>query len=193
MLPLQQPPAGHPDPDGVKLKTIRTELARTLRQRFPEETTDVLIFDDWMSCPQWPRTDAENVIFGKAMGLMNDVYVHCDCVMHIHADLPETDTAVQVARANLSGFTLHEQGSDVNRKVVLVALPAAAATPSGSGVAGGDTTASLPSDGDVLVHVGGVPVQGGELRRSLRAREGPTKHTHTHTSKTSSHPNSTTL
>ena len=88
MRRFNNPPLGHPDPDGVKLKTIRAELARTLRQRFLEETTDILVFDDWMSCPQWPRTDAENVVFRQAMGIMNDVYVHCDCVMHIHADLP---------------------------------------------------------------------------------------------------------
>ena len=84
----QQLPVGHPDPTGVKLRTIRSELAPVLRERYPDDATDILVFDDWMSCPQWPRTDAENVVFRQAMGLMNDVYVHCDCVMHIHADLP---------------------------------------------------------------------------------------------------------
>ena len=67
---------------------MRSELAPVLRRQFPGAETDILVFDDWMSCPQWPRTEAENAIFGKAMGLMNDVYVYCDCVMHIHADLP---------------------------------------------------------------------------------------------------------
>ena len=44
----------HPDPEGVKLKLLRDDFIPRLRKRYPE--TNIVIFDDWHSCPQWPRT-----------------------------------------------------------------------------------------------------------------------------------------
>ena len=47
----------HPDPDGVKLKILREDFIPRLRKRYPD--TKIVIFDDWHSCPQWPRTKKE--------------------------------------------------------------------------------------------------------------------------------------
>ena len=53
----------HPDPHGVKLRIMRKEFFPRLRKRFPY--TQILIFDDWHSCPQWPRTTKENLLGRK--------------------------------------------------------------------------------------------------------------------------------
>ena len=82
----------HPDPEGVKLNILRDFIKR-LRKRYPE--TEIVIFDDWHSCPQWPRTEQENAIFYKAMDHMNSMYVYCDVVLFLHAKLPDLDITVR--------------------------------------------------------------------------------------------------
>jgi len=82
----------HPDPDGVKLKILR-EYIRRLRKRYPE--TEIVIFDDWHSCPQWPRTKKEEEVFYKAMDHMNSMYVYCDVVLFLDVKLPELDMTVR--------------------------------------------------------------------------------------------------
>jgi len=83
----------HPDPHGVKLATLRKEFFPRLRKRFPR--TQILIFDDWHSCPQWPRTtQEENDRFKKCMDHMNSVYCYCDVVLFVEAPLPDLDNTV---------------------------------------------------------------------------------------------------
>jgi len=82
----------HPDPEGVKLKLLR-EFIQRLRKRYPN--TKIVIFDDWHSCPQWPRTKKEDEIFHKAMAHMNSMYLYCDVVLFLEAKLPDLDMTVR--------------------------------------------------------------------------------------------------
>jgi len=83
----------HPDPHGEKLQIMRKELFPALRERYPR--TQILIFDDWHSCPQWPRlTQEENDRFKKCMDHMNSVYCYCDVVLFVEAPLPDLDNTV---------------------------------------------------------------------------------------------------
>ena len=83
----------HPDPQGVKLKILREKFFPSLRKRFPH--TEILVFDDWHSCPQWPRlTQEENKRFKKCMDHMNNVYCYCDVVLFVEAELPKLDERI---------------------------------------------------------------------------------------------------
>jgi hypothetical protein len=83
----------HPDPHGVKLAILRKKFFPRLRERFPR--THILIFDDWHSCPQWPRTtQEENDRFRKCMDQMNSVYCYCDVVLFVESPLPDLDNTV---------------------------------------------------------------------------------------------------
>jgi hypothetical protein len=83
----------HPDPHGVKLAILRKKFFPRLRERFPR--TQILIFDDWHSCPQWPRTtQEENDRFRKCMDQMNSVYCYCDVVLFVDSPLPDLDNTV---------------------------------------------------------------------------------------------------
>jgi hypothetical protein len=84
--------AKYPDPNGVKLNILRDFIKR-LRKRYPE--TEIVIFDDWHSCPQWPRTQKQNEVFYKAMEHMNSMYVYCDVVLFLEAKLPDLDMTVR--------------------------------------------------------------------------------------------------
>ena len=84
----------HPDPEGVKLKLLRDDFIPRLRKRYPE--TEIVIFDDWHSCPQWPRTDEENKVFYKAMDHMNSMYLYCDVVLFLEAKLPDLDMTIRM-------------------------------------------------------------------------------------------------
>ena len=58
----------HPDPQGVKLDILRKDFFPRLRKRYPY--TQILVFDDWHSCPQWPlRTKEENDLSGLILSL----------------------------------------------------------------------------------------------------------------------------
>jgi hypothetical protein len=84
----------HPDPEGVKLNLIKNMFAPQLRKRYPY--TKIVLFDDWHSCPQWPReTEAEEIRFRKAMEYMNSMYVYCDVVLFLEVPLPDLDTTVR--------------------------------------------------------------------------------------------------
>ena len=83
----------HPDPHGTKLMVLRKEFFPSLRERFPK--TDILIFDDWHSCPQWPRTTKEEEKrFKKCMDHMNSIYRYCDVVLFIEVPLPKLDDTI---------------------------------------------------------------------------------------------------
>ena len=83
----------HPDPEGIKLEIMRKKFFPQLRKRFPH--TQILIFDDWHSCPQWPRpTEEEQKRFRKCMAHMNSMYCYCDVVLFIEAPLPKLDDTV---------------------------------------------------------------------------------------------------
>jgi hypothetical protein len=82
----------HPDPEGVKLKLLRFYITK-LRKKYRE--TEIVIFDDWHSCPQWPRTKEEDIIFYKAMDHMNSMYLYCDVVLFLEAKLPDLDMTVR--------------------------------------------------------------------------------------------------
>ena len=69
----------HRDPHAVKIDIIVKEFGPLLRKTYPE--TQILFFFDFLSVPQWPRTEAEDKIFRVAMKHMNSVYVHCDLVL----------------------------------------------------------------------------------------------------------------
>jgi hypothetical protein len=92
----------HPDPEGVKLKILRDFIKR-LRKRYPE--TEIVIFDDWHSCPQWPRTKEQDKVFYKAMDHMNSMYVYCDVVLFLEAKLPELDMTVRFCTLIPSNFS----------------------------------------------------------------------------------------
>ena len=83
----------HPDPCGVKLKVLREQFFPKLRERFPY--TQILIFDDWHSCPQWPRpTKEEQNRFQLCMDHMNSMYCYCDVVLFVEVPLPDLDNTV---------------------------------------------------------------------------------------------------
>ena len=83
----------HPDPEGVKLDILRKDFFPRLRKRFPH--TEILVFDDWHSCPQWPRpTEEEQKRFTKCMNHMNSVYCYCDVVLFVQAPLPDLDERI---------------------------------------------------------------------------------------------------
>ena len=72
---------------------MRKDFFPRLRERFPH--TEILVFDDWHSCPQWPRvTEEENARFRKCMEHMNSVYCYCDVVLFVEAPLPDLDERV---------------------------------------------------------------------------------------------------
>ena len=72
------------------------EFGPRLRKTYPE--TQILFFFDFLSVPQWPRTEAEDKIFRVAMKHMNSVYVHCDLVLFIETELPKVDETLHMRR-----------------------------------------------------------------------------------------------
>ena len=92
----------HPDPEGVKLKLLRDDFIPRLRKRYPE--TEIVIFDDWHSCPQWPRTDEENKVFNNAMEHMNSMYLYCDVVLFLEAKLPDLDMTIRTSEIKSDSF-----------------------------------------------------------------------------------------
>ena len=71
----------HPDPQGIKIDIIIKEFGPRLKKAYPE--TQILFFFDFLSVPQWPRTEDEEKQFRVAMKHMNSVYIHCDLVLFI--------------------------------------------------------------------------------------------------------------
>jgi hypothetical protein len=92
----------HPDPQGVKIDVIVTQFGQRLRERYPE--TQILFFFDFLSVPQWPRTEAEEKIFRVAMKHMNSVYVYCDLVLFIETELPTVDMTLFTAKIQVSDY-----------------------------------------------------------------------------------------
>ena len=92
----------HPDPHAVKIDIIVKEFGPRLRKTYPE--TQILFFFDFLSVPQWPRTDAEDKIFRVAMKHMNSVYVHCDLVLFIETELPKVDETLHTATIRVSDY-----------------------------------------------------------------------------------------
>jgi hypothetical protein len=92
----------HPDPQGVKIDIMVKRFGPRLRERYPE--TQILFFFDFLSVPQWPRTDAEDKVFRVAMKHMNSVYVHCDLVLFIETELPIVDTTLLTAKIRISDY-----------------------------------------------------------------------------------------
>ena len=83
----------HPDPEGVKLEIMRKEFFPLLRERYPH--TQILIFDDWHSCPQMPHQNQEEKMrFKKCMKHMNSVYCYSDVILFVQAPLPDLDERV---------------------------------------------------------------------------------------------------
>jgi len=92
----------HPDPQGVKIDIIVKQFGPRLREKYPE--TQILFFFDFLSVPQWPRTDAEDQIFRVAMKHMNSVYVYCDLVLFIETKLPIVDMILRTANVRVSDY-----------------------------------------------------------------------------------------
>ncbi len=92
----------HPDPHGVKLNLLRNDFLPRLRQKYPY--SEILIFDDWNSSPQWPRTKAEDKVFYKCMEHMNSIYCYCDVVIFLEAKLPELDNRIRFQNLVPSDF-----------------------------------------------------------------------------------------
>jgi len=83
----------HPDPHGAKLEILRKEFCPRLRRRFPH--TRILMFDDWMSCPQFPRVSRQETLrFQACMDGMNSIYCYCDVVLFVDAPFPDLDNTV---------------------------------------------------------------------------------------------------
>jgi len=92
----------HPDPQGTKIDIIVKQFGPRLRERYPE--THILFFFDFLSVPQWPRTEAEEKIFRVAMKHMNSVYVYCDLVLFIETELPIVDTKLLTSKIRISDY-----------------------------------------------------------------------------------------
>jgi hypothetical protein len=92
----------HPDPQGVKIDIIVKQFSPRLRERYPE--TQILFFFDYLSVPQWPRTEVEEKVFRAAMAHMNSVYVHCDLVLFIETKLPIVDMTLHTAKIRVSDY-----------------------------------------------------------------------------------------
>ena len=92
----------HPDPHGVKIDIIVKVFGPRLRKAYPE--TQILFFFDFLSVPQWPRTESEDKIFRVAMKHMNSVYVYCDLVLFIETELPRVDQTLCNARIRVSDY-----------------------------------------------------------------------------------------
>jgi len=92
----------HPDPQGVKIDIIVKQFGPRLRKDYPE--TQILFFFDFLSVPQWPRTDEEEKVFRLAMKHMNSVYVYCDLVLFIETELPIVDMTLRSAKIRVSDY-----------------------------------------------------------------------------------------
>lgn len=141
--------ASHPDPEGAKLELIRRVLIPMLREGNFSDRAHVLVFDDWMCCPQMPRTKKEQIIFNKAMRLMNAVYVYCDRVMHIEAALPQLDETVYICQnVALENLEVHDKFGVVQF----------AGSPTGIALAYGGASAKVSqqqlSTGDQVLRIG---------------------------------------
>lgn len=86
----------------MKLKLIKNVFAPKLRKRYPH--TKIVVFDDWHSCPQWPHDESkgEKTRFNKAMEHMNSMYVYCDVVLFLEAELPTLDNVIRKCILNPS-------------------------------------------------------------------------------------------
>jgi len=112
----------HPDPHGNKLNVLRTYFFPRLRKKYPNTDVrfcvfssskqhkhahtpiQILIFDDWHSCHQYPRTDEEDKIFRKAMEHMNSLYLYCDAALFVEFPLPTVDDAVYTNQIRPSDY-----------------------------------------------------------------------------------------
>jgi len=83
----------HPDPEGTKLKIFQEYFIPLLKKKFPPPA-EILVFDDWHSCPQYPRTNEEDRIFYACMSHMRFMYVYCDVILFIEAPLPRQNENV---------------------------------------------------------------------------------------------------
>ena len=96
----------HPDPYGAKLDIVKNIFGPQLKERFPR--TDIQIFYDFLSLPQYPRTDDEEDIFVDAIGRMNSMYVYADVILFIEVDLPDLDMTVHTATVDITKYTFFD-------------------------------------------------------------------------------------
>jgi hypothetical protein len=96
----------HPDPYGAKLDIVKNIFGPQLKERFPR--TDIQIFYDFLSLPQYPRTDDEEGIFVDAIVRMNSMYVYADVILFIEVDLPDLDMTVHTATVDITKYTFFD-------------------------------------------------------------------------------------
>ena len=75
------PYQAHPDPLGEKAPPMQALLDKAAEAHKPAGRT--LVFLDFLSVTQRPRTEQEDVAFRKALGAMPKLYCHADAVLHI--------------------------------------------------------------------------------------------------------------
>jgi len=73
----------HPDPTGEKAQCIN-DMFREVNQVFPD--MDPLVFLDFVSVTQRPRTALDNELFQAALRAMPMIYLRADAVVHIDKD-----------------------------------------------------------------------------------------------------------
>ena len=93
----------HPDPEGYKLRCLKSLFIPKLRHAFPD--TNILFFYDYLASPQRPRTIREEIIFKKAMKHMNSIYIYCDVVIFLETETPQPDRQIR------SGKTIGQDNS----------------------------------------------------------------------------------
>ena len=75
------PYQAHPDPNGEKAAPIQQLLEEANQAHKPAGRT--LVFFDFLSVTQRPRTPQEDAAFKKALQVMPELYCHADAVLHI--------------------------------------------------------------------------------------------------------------
>eukprot|EP00939_MAST-03C_sp_MAST-3C-sp1_P003609 g3609.t1 len=92
----------HPDPEGIKLKILREYFIPRLRRMYPH--TNILVFYDYHSTPQRPRTKREDETFAGAMKHMNSVYMYCDTVLFVETTIPSPDMTLYETKVVPASF-----------------------------------------------------------------------------------------
>ena len=114
----------HPDPQGTKFEMFKRDFVPKIRKKFPPPTK-IFVFDDWLCCPQWPRTEDEQEIFDLCMEHMTSVYVYCDHFVFFELPIPESDNTCYYTNVRPSNYivrALGESGVQVTKISPLLLL-----------------------------------------------------------------------
>jgi len=85
------------------------EFIPKIRKKFPPPIK-IVVFDDWLCCPQWPRTDDEQDIFDLCLEHMTSVYVYSDHFVFFDLPIPESDNTTYYTNVRPSNYVVRALG-----------------------------------------------------------------------------------